>query len=695
MHNTPKKFIQDAENIVKEKLHDEQFGVSQLAEQMNMSRSSLLRKIKQERDLSASQFIRQIRLKKGKELLEQSELSVSEIAYQVGFGNNSYFIKCFREHYGFSPGESRKRAVEPQTEEAPVEEEVSKEEAKEAEKEYGLLKYGLAALMLIALIFFIIRGPFPRIGSSGLDPEKSIAVLPFKNLSTDSANLYFVDGLMESTLNKLQTIKDLRVISRTSVERYRNTDKSIQEIAEDLDVQYIIEGSGQRVNNQILLSIQLIDAKKDSPVWTNQYEYKLVDIFALQNAVAKKIAQAIQAKITPEELIKLEKKPTENTVAYDVYFKGLEQLNIRSTESLFKGIEYFEEAIEIDPEFALAYSKLALSYFWLDEFKTDKSYTDIINVNADKALLYDSRSDHSLIAKALYYVHNREFELAIPHLEKALEYNPNSSSVTLMLADLYHKAIPNTEKYLEYALKGIQLDNGSKDSVSQSYVYLQLSNALLQNGFINQAEDYIQRSLNHFPQNYYAPLVKVYIDFVKNEDFDQAIDYLVQELEKDSTRMDFLAEIGQLYYFQEKYELAFPYYQRLDALRKQQNLDIYKEENLKLAVCYRSMGLTEEAARFFESYSEVCDQNKSLYKPLLLGSKYAYEGNYEKAIEQYKLFPNEGNFPFPILKFMDKDPITAPFRDDPDFIQAIKKIEKRFFEDQAELELKLTKKDLL
>ena len=140
MHNTPKKFIQDAENIVKEKLHDEQFGVSQLAEQMNMSRSSLLRKIKQERDISASQFIRQIRLEKGKELLEQSELSVSEIAYQVGFGNNSYFIKCFREHYGFSPGESRKRALEPQIEEDPIQEEVSQEEPKEVEKEYGFLK---------------------------------------------------------------------------------------------------------------------------------------------------------------------------------------------------------------------------------------------------------------------------------------------------------------------------------------------------------------------------------------------------------------------------------------------------------------------------------------------------------------------------------------------------------------------------
>ena len=695
MHNTPKKFIQEAENIVKERLHDEQFGVSQLAEQMSMSRSSLLRKIKQERNISASQFIRQIRLSKGKELLEESELSVSEIAYQVGFGNNSYFIKCFREHYGFSPGESRKRKMETPEEEIQEIKTAPVVKDQPTGKEFPQLKYGLFLALSIGLAILFIKKPFNKTGAQESNLQKSIAVLPFKNLSTDSSNLYFVDGLMESTLNKLQKIEDLRVISRTSVEQYRNTDKSIEEISKDLNVQYLIEGSGQRSGDQVLLSIQLIDASKDSPIWTEQYVYKVVDIFSLQNKVAKKIAEAIKVKVTPEELLKLEKKATENHLAYDLYLKGLEQLNIRSSSSLKKGIDYFEQAIAQDKEFSLAYAKIAFSYFWLDENKSEKAFTDIVNVNADKALLYDSRSDQSLIAKALYYIQNKEFELAVTHLEKALEYNPNSSSVIQILADLYYKALPNTAKYLEYALKGVQLDIASKDSIAQSYTYLQLSNALIQNGFVQQADDYVQRSLKLHPQNYYAPLVKIYIDFAKDRDMEKTTERLLLELEKDSNRIDILSEIGKLYYFQGKHKSAYPYYKKLNEIREQQGLDLYTEENIKIALSYKAMGFNEQADSFFNSFSAFCEQNKSLYKPLLLASKYAYEGNYDKAIEQFKLFPKEENFPYWILIFMDKDPLLVPIKDHPDYIQSLKMINQSFEDGQAKLKRSLIEKDLI
>ena len=153
--------------------------------------------------------------------------------------------------------------------------------------------------------------------------EKSIAVLPFKNESSDSLNLYFVNGLMESTLNNLQKIGDLRVISRTSVEQYRNTNKGIPEIAEELNVNYVVEGSGQRVGNQVLLNIQLIKASGDRPIWSEQYSREVEDVFALQNEVARKIADAIKAKVTPAEMKQIEKKPTENLVAYDYYLQAL------------------------------------------------------------------------------------------------------------------------------------------------------------------------------------------------------------------------------------------------------------------------------------------------------------------------------------------------------------------------------------
>jgi tetratricopeptide (TPR) repeat protein len=128
----------------------------------------------------------------------------------------------------------------------------------------------------------------------------------------------------------------------------------------------------------------------------------------------------------------------------------------RTPENLEKAISLFEKAIEEDDQFALAYANVAISYYFLDVNQKEKQYTEQINNFADKALLYDSRSAESLIAKALYYMQIEEYNLALPHLEKALEYNPNSLAVVQMLADLYARVIPNTAKYLEYALKGIQ-----------------------------------------------------------------------------------------------------------------------------------------------------------------------------------------------------------------------------------------------
>ncbi|MBN1987029.1 MAG: helix-turn-helix domain-containing protein, partial [Prolixibacteraceae bacterium] len=210
--NAPVKrtdFIEKAEAIILEHISEEQFGVSELAETMNMSRSNLLRKIKKDTQLSASQFIRQVRLTKSLELLKQNTLTVSEVSYQVGFGNTSYFIKCFREQYGFSPGEVGKVNFTNKSEISPV----------------NFLSrykwYILSAVTLIVLIgaFYLLRNNSTVSAENNL--EKSIAVLPFKNESSDTLNLYFVNGLMESTLNNLQKIGDLRVISRTSVEKYR------------------------------------------------------------------------------------------------------------------------------------------------------------------------------------------------------------------------------------------------------------------------------------------------------------------------------------------------------------------------------------------------------------------------------------------------------------------------------------------
>lgn len=681
------EFIEKAEAIILENISDEQFGVSELAEAMNMSRSNLLRKIKRDTQLSASVFIRNVRLARALELLKQNSLTVSEVSYQVGFGNTSYFIKCFRELYGHSPGETGKKllSVEPVTD--PGDDPVNMPKR----PKWAVLS--IVALVVMVVFVLLLRKEQAVTAPDG--PEKSIAVLPFRNESSDTLNLYFVNGLMESTLNNLQKIGDLRVISRTSVEKYRETNMSIPEIAEELHVNYLVEGSGQRVGDQVLLNIQLIEASGDRPVWGEQYTRKVDDVFALQNEVARKIADAIQAIVTPAELNQIEKKPTSNLVAYDYYLQALEPFYLRTKEGLEKAIPLFGKAIEHDGQFSLAYANIAISYYFLDIYQKQKQYTEQINNYADKALLYDSKSAESLIAKALYYIHTGEYPLAIPHLEKALEYNPNSAAVVQMLADIYARVIPDTAKYLEYALKGIQLDIAANDSIAKSYIYLHLSNALIQSGFVDEAVTYINKSLEFQPENYYAPMVRAYILFARDGNIERTKRQLFDEWAKDTARLDILQEVAKIWYFQEEYDSAFFYYGKFVEARDKAGLEIYPHEDVKIAWTYKKAGLDARASAFFNAYKEYCNKDQSIYKSASLATMHAYNGEFGKAIEQLKIFATQDNFQYWIVLFMEMDPIMKPMLNDPEFKWTIQKIKRRFWDKHNNLNKLLKEKGLV
>jgi TolB-like protein/AraC-like DNA-binding protein len=673
-------FIIQAEAIILENISNEQFGVSELAEVMNMSRSTLLRKIKKHTQLSASQFIRQVRLTKGMEMVKQNTLTVSEISYQVGFGSTSYFIKCFREHYGYPPGEVGKEIV--------VDENT-------AVKFSVLNTYRWHLLTAVSLILiFVSVLLFNKEPTATTEIEKSIAVLPFKNESSDSLNLYFVNGLMESALNNLQKIGDLRVISRTSVEKYRYTNKDILEIAKELNVNYLIEGSGQRVGDQVLLNIQLIDASSDRQIWTEQYSRQVVDVFELQNEVAKKIAAAIEVIVTPDELEQIEKKPTENLLAYDYYLQALDPFLSRTDEGLKKAIGLFEKAIEQDPEFALAYANIAISYYLLEMSQIEKQYTEKINSYADQALLYDSKSDASLIAKAFYYIQTEEYQLALPHLEKALEYNPNSNLAVQMLADFYFRMVPNSNKYLEYSLKGVQLEIAS-DSITQSYIDIGLSNALIENGFVDEALTYINKSLNYYSENSFAPYLKTLILFAKDSDIEHTTKLLEREWQKDTTRLDILQDVANFHYFQEDYDSAFFYFNKFIEAKEKYGLDIYPHEDLKIGKVYQEMGLYKQAVTFFSAYDAYCEKDTSIYKSMSLAMMYINEGKNDQAIEQLKVFATQDNYKYWILVFIEIDPLIKPLKSHPEFDEVMQKIKDRFWENQTKLRKSLEEKDLI
>lgn len=691
INNTSNSFLSEAKSIILEHISNEQFGVSELAEKMHISRSSLLRKIKKQTSLSASQFIREVRLQKASTLLLETDLTASEISFEVGFSNPSYFTKCYREYFGYPPGETKTRKAEEQNTSHKNEEET--EEVIVKNKNVNRYIIAIAIVSIIAIVYFF-KDKFTT-SPSKINKEKSIAFLPFKNLSEDNSNLYFINGVMESSLNNLQKIKDLRVISRTSTEKYKNNPKTISEIAEELQVNYLIEGSGQKIGNEVLISIQMIDANEDRPIWSEQYKYQLDDVFELQNSIAKKIAVAIEANVTPKELALIDKKPTENIIAYDFYLKGLENQKEQSEVGLNKAILNFEKAIKHDLKYANAYAQIAICYYYLDLHKIEKKYLNKLNEYADNALLYDATSELPLISKALYYINSNEFKLAIPYLEKALEYNPNASSVVLILSDLYARVLPDTNKYLTYALKGMKLNIEANDSVAKSYVYLNLSNALVQNGFAEKASEYIEKSLKYNAENPYAQYLKNFIDYANNKNLKALTNKMKLEWEKDTLRADITQELAKMYYLQEDYNNALFYYEKYIKTLSTNKIDLYPAENIKIAYTYNKMGFSKKAEKHLNKYTDYLEKDESIYKEAGLAVLYLYKNMPDKAIEAYTKFSLQNDFQYWVILFIREDPLLKRLQNHPKYEETIKRIESRFWENHKKLKKTLKKEKLL
>ncbi|QNL50943.1 helix-turn-helix domain-containing protein [Olivibacter sp. SDN3] len=677
-------FIHQVTAVVEKNLSNEQFGVAEVADALNMSRSNLLRKVKKQTNLSVSQLIRQIRLQRAMEMLRESSLNVSEVAYQTGFGSSSYFIKCFREYYGYPPG-----VVHHGNEDLETENVSNVITPTSSKRRFIILAFAaLTVALIIGLLRYRTRSPEVN------TLEKSIAVLPFKNDSNDSSNVYLINGLMDATLNNLQKIKDLRVISRTSAEKYRNLSKSVPEMARELNVNYFVEGSGQKMGNRILLNVQLIEAPNDKHLWSRQYRREATDIFQLQQEVAKDIAKEIQAIITRDEQMRIEKKPTENLAAYDSFMKGSDLMRKGGRSNLEKAVDYFKKAIDDDPEFALAYAVSAIAYYYLDLFQEKKIYTSEIGYSADKALLYDSLLPESLIAKALFYAHRKEYQSAVPYLEKALEYNPNSILAVSFLSYFYNSHIPNTVKYLEYALQGVRLNAGSQDSTTLSHNYLHLSNALVQTGFVDESLQYIDQSIAYDTENSYASWVKAVVLFAKNDDAEQTKQLLRKELDKDSTQLHILQEIGKIYYYTGDCKTAYRYFKQFIELRKAHQLDIFGNVDLDIGIVLSKVGVKEESKKFIASFKHFADNDSSIYKHMHQAIYYAYLGDRVQTVSHLQRFAKEENYQYWILLF-EKDPLVDPFKNDPAFKKVMQEIKDKFWKQHQEIRSSLEEKGLL
>jgi len=316
----------------------------------------------------------------------------------------------------------------------------------------------IAGAMSLGLFFLgRITAPSKQSGANQVS-SKSIAVLPFENLSSDKENAYFADGIQEEILTRLAKIADLKVISRTSTHQYQSKPGNLSEIAKQLGVANILEGSVQKAADQVRVNVQLINAQTDSHLWADTYDRKLTDIFGVESEIAKSIAESLQTKLTGDEKQALAVKPTSNPEAYDAYLRGLalEAQNIYSVYPVEKAIGFYEQAVQLDPTFALAWSRLARAevdwYLWGE---TTATHRDAAKRALDNALKLQPNSPETLLALGYYqYQVLGDYGLAKTSFETVTRMLPGGSEAPAALGRIarleghWHESIA----YFEQAL---------------------------------------------------------------------------------------------------------------------------------------------------------------------------------------------------------------------------------------------------
>jgi len=297
-----------------------------------------------------------------------------------------------------------------------------------------------ALLALAAIVAGIAVFSRYRVGSTTAAPEKSIAVLPFENLSEDKNNAYFAEGIQDEILTRLSKIADLKVISRTSTQQYQSKPGNLSEIARQMGVAHIVEGSVQKSGEAVRVNVQLIKAANDSHLWADTFDRKITDIFSVESEVAKAIADQLRAKLTGREEQVIAAKPTNNPEAYDAYLRGLAYTlkTLPTPVNALGAQKYLKEAVRLDPKFALSWALLSIvdsRNYLTQSLQPTAALREEARRAAETALTLQPNLGEAVLAKGSYhYSCLKNYDTAVRYFEQARQLLPNSSSIPEWLA---------------------------------------------------------------------------------------------------------------------------------------------------------------------------------------------------------------------------------------------------------------------
>ncbi len=676
------EFLNRLNEILEDNLEYKHFGVSELSSKMGMSRSNLHRKVKAASKISTNQYIRQFRLQKGMEMLKQNSFTVSEVAWKTGFSSPAYFIKCFHDYYGYSPGETGNHKMEMNN---------SGNAEKSNKKRLTVILSSIFFLVLAAVVLFVVAKPF-----SQTQQKIVIAIPPFEDRSTEGEET-LIPGIRDILHTKLGVIENLIIVGKESSDVIKGKNLSPTEIGKKLNANYLLTGSGETSKGKTQITIELVDSKSGFQVWSNPYKIELGDdIFDLQRDVANKIVEGVKAKISPEEKKKINENQTTSSLAMKFYTLGIGLKEISaatanwSMKNTYEAINYFKLAVNKDSTFAEAYEQLSHSYIaGLASGTYDVGLVDIYldsgRYYADKALYYNDQLwlATGLYASYLNQIGETKESLVFRQKQIKLIQELNQPETEKLLGEFWNScnfddcnAIKAYCKYISLKSKNESFGNESDDySTLIRFMFL-----LAQSGYPEQALKYANLMYQENGNLNYLNSITMQIHYF-NGDYETALKLATELNRQDSTGLAWLNRMFGLCVYLNDYERAY----KILMEHPENQSTIFM--NMPLGVVYMKAG-DEQKGRYYinhvlKMYEERVNSNLTLDKKsnawLMLAFGYTTLGETEKALHYLQYFKTLEIINSEYLNNL-KHNIFDKIREEPEFQEIYKYCENKYLE---------------